>query len=93
MKMRCGDNCGYWWQDEDEDYPSCHFDSDTPGLLPANTMGKRTIPILTMTLALILMKVPMLVIVKSRAQSVLFLHLDVLRLNHPKIVLAFLENM
>jgi hypothetical protein len=19
-------NCGYWWQDADEDYPRCHFD-------------------------------------------------------------------
>ena len=19
-------NCGYYWQDEDEDYPRCHFD-------------------------------------------------------------------
>ena len=23
----CADiNCGYYWQDEGEDYPSCHFD-------------------------------------------------------------------
>lgn len=22
--------CGYCWQDEDEDYPSCHFDHDSP---------------------------------------------------------------
>lgn len=21
-------NCGYWWKEEDEDYPSCHFPSD-----------------------------------------------------------------
>ena len=30
--MKCGYNCGYWWQDEDEDYPSYHFDSDSPWL-------------------------------------------------------------
>ena len=24
--MKCGDNCGYWWQNEDEDCPSCRFD-------------------------------------------------------------------
>lgn len=21
-------NCGYWWQDADEDYPRCHFKGD-----------------------------------------------------------------
>ena len=21
-------NCGYWWQDADEDYPRCHFGDD-----------------------------------------------------------------
>lgn len=21
-------NCGYWWQDADEDYPRCHFEGD-----------------------------------------------------------------
>lgn len=26
--MKCSDNCGYWWKDENEDYPSCHFDQD-----------------------------------------------------------------
>ena len=25
--LGCADsNCGYYWQDEDEDYPTCHFD-------------------------------------------------------------------
>ena len=25
--LTCADsNCGYYWQDADEDYPSCHFD-------------------------------------------------------------------
>ena len=24
--MKCADNCGYYWQDEDEDYPTYHFD-------------------------------------------------------------------
>jgi hypothetical protein len=25
--LGCADsNCGYYWQDADEDYPSCHFD-------------------------------------------------------------------
>lgn len=23
--MRC-DNCGYWWQEAGEDYPSCHYE-------------------------------------------------------------------
>lgn len=26
--MKCADNCGYWYQGEDENYPSCHFDSN-----------------------------------------------------------------
>ena len=24
--MKCTDGCGYFYQDEDEEYPSCHFD-------------------------------------------------------------------
>jgi hypothetical protein len=25
--LGCADsNCGYYWQDEDDDYPRCHFD-------------------------------------------------------------------
>ncbi len=25
--LGCADsNCGYYWQEEDEDYPRCHFD-------------------------------------------------------------------
>ena len=25
--LGCADsNCGYYWQDPDEDYPRCHFD-------------------------------------------------------------------
>lgn len=25
--LTCADsNCGYYWQDEDDDYPRCHFD-------------------------------------------------------------------
>jgi len=25
--LGCADSgCGYYWQDEDEDYPRCHFD-------------------------------------------------------------------
>lgn len=28
---RCADsNCGYYWQDKDEDYPCCHFPNDDP---------------------------------------------------------------
>ena len=23
-------NCGYYWQDEGEDHPSCHYPSDSP---------------------------------------------------------------
>lgn len=25
--MRCSDNCGYYWQDENDDHPRCHFDN------------------------------------------------------------------
>jgi hypothetical protein len=26
-KLTCASsNCGYYWQDEDDDYPRCHFD-------------------------------------------------------------------
>ena len=38
--MKCGDNCGYWWQDEDEDYPSCHFDPDSPWPAPCEYDGE-----------------------------------------------------
>lgn len=38
--MKCGDNCGYWWQDEDEDYPSCHFDHDSPWPAPCEYDGE-----------------------------------------------------
>lgn len=27
--MKCTDGCGYYWQDEDEDYPRCHFEGWT----------------------------------------------------------------
>ena len=28
---RCSDGpCGYWRQDEDEDYPRCHYPEDDP---------------------------------------------------------------
>ena len=27
--MKCTDGCGYYWQDEDEDFPSCHFEGWT----------------------------------------------------------------
>ena len=23
-------NCGYWWRDEDEEYPRCHYDDPWP---------------------------------------------------------------
>lgn len=26
----CADGCGYYWQDEGADYPTCHFDPDDP---------------------------------------------------------------
>ena len=26
----CADGCGYYWQDEDDDYPRCHFDPNDP---------------------------------------------------------------
>lgn len=38
--MKCGDNCGYWWQDEDEDYPSCHFDHNSPWPAPCEYDGE-----------------------------------------------------
>ena len=29
--LGCADsNCGYYWQDEGEDHPSCHFPSNDP---------------------------------------------------------------
>lgn len=24
-KMKCSDNCGYWWADGDDRFPSCHY--------------------------------------------------------------------
>ena len=24
--MKCIDNCGYYWKEENEEYPSCHFE-------------------------------------------------------------------
>lgn len=32
--------CGYYWQDEDEDYPSCHFDHDSPWPAPCEYDGE-----------------------------------------------------
>lgn len=29
MMSRC-QSCGYHWQDEDEDFPTCHFESMGP---------------------------------------------------------------
>lgn len=26
--LKCKD-CGYWWKEEDEDFPSCHFEGWT----------------------------------------------------------------
>jgi hypothetical protein len=27
IKMSCADsNCGYYWKDENDDFPRCHFD-------------------------------------------------------------------
>jgi hypothetical protein len=26
----CADGCGYYWQDEGDDYPRCHFDPNDP---------------------------------------------------------------
>ena len=38
---RCSiSNCGYYWQDEDEDYPSCHFDHDSPWPAPCEYDGE-----------------------------------------------------
>lgn len=32
---RCADsNCGYYWQEEYEDSPSCHFDQNSPWPAP-----------------------------------------------------------
>ena len=31
--MRCSDCC-YFWKDEDEEYPSCHWESRAPGDVP-----------------------------------------------------------
>ena len=28
--MKCSDNCGYYWQEEDERYPTCHFPNKWP---------------------------------------------------------------
>ena len=38
--MKCGDNCCYWWQDEDEDFPSCHFDQNSPWPAPCEYDGE-----------------------------------------------------
>ena len=38
--MRCKDNCGYWWQDDDEDYPRCHFEYDSPWPAPCEYDGE-----------------------------------------------------
>ena len=38
--MKCADNCGYWWQGEDEDYPRCHFDHDRPWPAPCEYDGE-----------------------------------------------------
>lgn len=27
---RCADGCGYYWQEEWEDYPSCHYNDPWP---------------------------------------------------------------
>ena len=38
---RCSiSKCGYYWQDEDEDYPSCHFDHDSPWPAPCEYDGE-----------------------------------------------------
>ena len=34
-KMKCSDNCGYWWKDEDED-----FDQDSPFPAPCEYDGE-----------------------------------------------------
>ena len=26
--MKCSDNCGYWWADGDDRFPSCHYPYD-----------------------------------------------------------------
>ena len=69
MKMKCGDNCGYWWQDEDEDSPVVILTPIAHGPPPANTMGKKMTPTATMISVSILLKVAILMIVKSRARK------------------------
>lgn len=32
--MKCTDGCGYFWQDEDEDYPRCHYPDNDPWPAP-----------------------------------------------------------
>lgn len=27
---RCAEGCGYYWQEEGEDYPRCHYDDPWP---------------------------------------------------------------
>lgn len=29
--MKCTDNCGYYWRDENEEYARCHFVEQAPG--------------------------------------------------------------
>ena len=38
--MKCGDNCGYWWQDEDEDSPSWDFGPESPWPAPCEYDGE-----------------------------------------------------
>lgn len=28
--MKCNDNCGYYWQEEGERYPRCHYPDNDP---------------------------------------------------------------
>lgn len=30
MKMKCSDNCGYYWKGEGERYASCYYPDDDP---------------------------------------------------------------
>ena len=64
--MKCGYNCGYWWQDEDEDYPSYHFDSDSPWPAPCEYDGEEMTLIATMRWASIPTKVAIPTIVERR---------------------------
>lgn len=32
--MKCAGNCVYWYQEEGEKYPSCHFDQNSPWPAP-----------------------------------------------------------